>query len=81
MKKKISKTEAEVMTPPPFVNYPKDLPKKEKIWVIYYEEEKEKPVIKTLITSDELRKKYTLWEISLDGIVKKIKSNSSPDNL
>ena len=51
------------------------IPKNQILWVTYKDERNN---IKQVITSDEMRKKYYLYNVSEDGSLTKIETNDSP---
>lgn len=50
-------------------------PKNQILWVTLMDEHK---VIKQIITSDEMHKKYYLYDVAEDGSLTKIETNDSP---
>lgn len=51
------------------------IPKNQILWVTYKDERNN---IKQVITSDEMRKKYYLYDVTEDGLLTKIETNDSP---
>lgn len=51
------------------------IPKNQILWVTYKDERNN---IKQVITSDEMRKKYYLYDVTEDGLLTKIETNNSP---
>lgn len=51
------------------------IPKNQILWVTYKDEHNN---IKQIITSDEMRKKYYLYDVAEDGSLTKIETNDSP---
>ena len=50
------------------------IPKNQILWVTYKDERNN---IKQVITSDEMRKKYYLYDVTEDGLLTKIETNDS----
>lgn len=51
------------------------IPKNQTLWVTYKDEHDR---TKQIITSDEMRKKYYLYDVAKDGSLTKIETNYSP---
>lgn len=51
------------------------IPKNQTLWVTYKDEHGK---TKQIITSDEMRKKYYLYDVAKDGSLTKIETNDSP---